>query len=112
MSRWQVGGTRYAAVGHAIAEALGIEPAPECRIGLGRLTLTFRSFGASSWTDAKRIEHALRIADVARRALAADYRRAVRKRTSRAIVVIFEDATILRGCTVMAQWECVVPAPS
>jgi hypothetical protein len=112
MRRLQVGVVRYASVGNAIAEALGIEPAPDCRIGLGRLRLTFRSLGASGWTDAKRIEHALRIADVARKVLAADYRRAVRNRTSRAIVVMFEDAMILRGCTVMARWECVVPAPS
>jgi hypothetical protein len=42
--------------------------------------------------------------------LADDPRRAVRKRINRAIVVVFEDTTLVHGCEVVARWECVVPA--
>lgn len=109
MSRLQIGVVRYASVAAAIAHALGVEPAPDCRIGHGRITLTFRRLGASRWSEAQQIDYALRAADVARRVLSADSRRAVRQRAARAIVVVYEDATLVRGCAVVARWECVVP---
>jgi hypothetical protein len=110
MSRLQVGVVRYASVAAEIGRALGVESAPDCRIGQGRITLTFRSRGASRWPEAQQVEHALRVAAVARTVFAADPRRAVRQRATRAIVVVYEDATLIRGCEVLARWECVVPA--
>lgn len=112
MSRLQIGVARYASVATAIAQALGVQPAPDCRIGQRRITLTFRRLGAWRWSGEQQIEHALRVAEVARRVLADDPRRAVRKRINRAIVVIYEDTTLVRGCEVQARWECVVPAAS
>jgi hypothetical protein len=112
MSRLQVGVVRYASVARAIGRALGVEPAPYCQIGHGRITLTFRRLGASRWSENQRIEHAIRAAATARGVLADDPRRAVRERATRAIVIVYEDATIVRGCAVVARWECVVPAPS
>ena len=29
-----------------------------------------------------------------------------------AIVIIYEDATLVKGCAVVARWECVVTNPS
>ncbi|HET7186602.1 MAG TPA: hypothetical protein VFI52_00545 [Gemmatimonadaceae bacterium] len=112
MSRLKVGVVRYSSIATSIAHALGIEPAPDCRIGHGRITLTFRRIGASRWPEEQQVEHALRAAEVARAVLASDSRRAVRERTTRAIVVVYEDATLVRGCAVVARWECVVPAPT
>ena len=113
MSRLRVGVVRYASVGTAIGKALGIDPAPECRIGQGRITLTFRSIGATRWPETKQIEVALQIAAVARLVLSEDSRRTVRQRANdRAIVVAYEDAVLVRGCSVVAQWNCVVPADS
>lgn len=110
MSRLQVGVVRYASVAAAIGRALGVEPAPDCRIGQGRITLTFRRLGASRWPENRQVEHALRAAAIARSTLAEDPRRAVRERATRAIAVVYEDATLVRGCAVVARWECVVPA--
>ena len=112
MNGLRVGVVRYASVGTAIGRALGAEPAPDCRIGQGRITLTFRRLGATRWPESRQVEHALRVAAVARAVLADDSRRAVRQRASRAIVVVYEDASLARGCAVVARWECVVPAPS
>jgi hypothetical protein len=92
--------------------ALGVEPVPVCRIGHGRITLTFRRAGASRWSEEQQIEHAIRVAAVARNVLANNPRRAVRRRATRAIVVVYEDLTLVRGCEVLARWECVVPAAS
>lgn len=111
MSRLQVGVVRFASVATAIGRALGVEPAPYCRIGHGRITLTFRRIGASRWPESRQIEHALRAAATARAVLAADSRRSVRERANRAIVIVYEDATLVRGCAVLARWECVVTAP-
>ena len=112
MSRLQVGVVRYASAASAIAEALGVDPAPDCRIGAGRITLTFRRLGASRWPEDRQLEHAIRAVATARAVLAGDPRRAVRERATRAIVVVYEDATSLRGCAITARWECVVPAAS
>lgn len=103
---------RYGSVAKAIARALGVEPAPDCRIGQHRITLTFRRLGAWRWSGEQQIEHAFRAAAVARAVLADDPRRAVRKRVNRAIVVIYEDTTLIRGCEVVSRWQCVVPAAS
>jgi hypothetical protein len=112
ISRLQVGVVRYASVGAAIGRALGIEPAPYCRIGRGRVTLTFRRLGATRWSESQKIEHALRAAATAREVLTGDRRRRVRERATRAIVIVYEDATLVRGCPVVARWECIIPAPS
>jgi hypothetical protein len=110
MSPLKVGVIRYRSVAAAIGRALGAEPAPDCRIGHGRVTLTFRSAGATRWSQDQQITYALRAAAMARTVLGTDPRRAVRARASRAIVVVYEDATLVRGCAVLARWECVVPS--
>ena len=110
MSRLQAGVIRFASAASAIVHALGVEPEPECRIGQWRITLTFRGLGATRWTEHEQIEFALEKSAIARSLLAADHRRAMRARAARAIEVIYEDATALRGCAVVARWECVVTA--
>lgn len=110
MSRLKVGIVRYASVATRIAQALGVDPPPEINLG-ARITVTFRSLGATRWPETKQIDLALRIATVTRQVLAEDDRRTIRKRAGeRAIVVVFEDAADVRGCAVVAQWSCVVPA--
>jgi hypothetical protein len=111
MSRLQVGIVRYVSVATAIGKALGIEPPPYCEIGHGRITLTFRRLGASRWPEDKQVEYALWVASTARAVLGDDPRRSVRERAKRAIVVVYEDASLIRSCSVVARWECVVPAP-
>jgi hypothetical protein len=106
----RVGIVRYASITTAIERALGCDRPPECWIGHGRTTITFRRLGATSWPEARQIEYALRVASVTREVLADDSRHAVRQRATRAIVVVYEDASLLRGCAVVARWECVVPA--
>ena len=110
MSRSQVGVIRHASVASAIVAALGVEPEPECRIGQWRITLTFRGLGASRWSEDRQIDYALRAAGITRSILSDDRRRAMRARSTRAIEVVFEDATALRGCAVTSRWECVVTA--
>jgi hypothetical protein len=109
MSRLRIGIVRNASVGTAIGQALGVEPAPYCEIGQRRITLTFRRLGASRWSENQQIEYALRAAATARTVLEEHPRRAVRQRAARAIVVVYEDASLVRGCAVVARWECVVP---
>jgi hypothetical protein len=110
MSRLKIGVVRYGSAANAIAAALGAGSPPLCRIGLGRITLTFRNTGASRWPEARQLEHAIAAARVAREVLASDPRRGVRQRVERAIVVRYEDVGIRRGCSVTARWECIVPA--
>lgn len=110
MSPLRVGVVRYASVGAAIATALGIHPAPDVRIGQGRLTLVFRRSGASRWPQDEQLDFALRVAAIVRRVLADDRRSDVRRRARRAIVVVYEDAANAGGCAVTARWECVIPA--
>jgi len=112
MRRLQVGVVRFASVATAIQRALGVEPAPYCQIGHGRITVTFRRLGASRWPENRQIEHALNAAETTRAVLAGDARRSVRERANRAIVIVYEDAILVRGCSVLARWECVVPAPA
>jgi len=112
MRHLRVGIVRYLSVANRIAAALAIDRAPEVIIG-PRTRIIFRSLGATRWSEQQQVDYALEVADVARRAIAADSRRAVRKRAdSSAIVVMFEDATLKRGCSIVARWECVVPAPA
>jgi hypothetical protein len=40
---------------------------------------------------------------------AADHRRLVRRQANRAIVVVFEDVFLERGCDIAARWQCIVP---
>ena len=110
MSRMQVGLVRYAAVAKAIGRSLGVDPEPNCRIGHGRITVTFRQLGAASWPEERQMAYALRAAACARAVLRNDRRRAVRQRANRAIVVVLEDVSLVQGCAVAARWECVVPA--
>jgi hypothetical protein len=108
--RLTVGVIRYGAVAAAIGRAMGVEPPPVCRIGHGRITLTFRGVGASRWSEEQKIDNAFRAASIARQVLAEDPRRTVRNRVRRAIVVVYEDATLVGGCEVQSRWECVVPS--
>lgn len=110
MKRIRMGIIRYASVARAIAQALGVNPPPDCRIGRGRITFRFRQAGASHWAEGQRIEYALQVAETARALLGADERRGVRRRVNRAIVVIFEDSDLDRGCDISSRWECVVPS--
>ena len=112
MKRLRIGVTRYSSVANQIAGVLGVDPAPEVVLGR-RITVTFRSIGASRWNEPQQLDYALQVAAVARQVLAGESRRTVRKRAnSSAIVVIFEDATLRRGCSVTARWECVIPVTS
>jgi hypothetical protein len=110
VSRFEV--IRFRSVGSGIARALGIEPPPDCRIAHGRATLTFRRLGATRWPEAQQIDYAVRAVNVARAVLADDTRRQVRRAAQWATVVVYEDATSVDGCAVVARWECVVPAES
>lgn len=110
MKRLKVGIVRYASVGRAIAHALGVNPPPDCSIGRGRITFRFRQTGASHWPEERRMQYALHVAETARSLLGADERRGVRRRVNRAVVVVFEDADLDRGCDISARWECVVPS--
>jgi hypothetical protein len=110
MTRLRVGLVRYSSLASAIERALGGERPPECRIGQARVTITFKRLGATRWEESRQIEYALRVATIAREIIAEDKRRTVRQRASRAIEVVYEDTTLVRGCAVVARWECVVPA--
>ena len=99
----------FRSVGEAIARALHVESVPECRVVHGRVTLCFRRLGAARWPEAQQIELALRAVEAARVVLAGDSRWQLRRGATRAIVVVYEDATIVRGCAVTARWECAVP---
>jgi hypothetical protein len=108
MNRLQ-GFVRYASAAAAIGQPLGVDPALDCGLFHGRIMLQFRRLGAWTWSEEQRIDYALRAVAVARVVLANDAKRAVRRRSTRAIVVVYEDAMIARGCDVVARWECVVP---
>ena len=109
MARLRVGIARYLSVANRIAASLAVDQAPEVVVG-ARTRIVFRSIGASRWPESQQVDYALQVASVARQAMAADTRRTVRKRAeSSAIVVVFEDATLRRGCSIVARWECVVP---
>ena len=110
MGRLQAGVVRYASVAREIAHVLGVTPKPEIRFGQWRITITFRRLGASRWPEAQQMDFALRVADEARSAMAANRRGAVRSRAKHAIVVTYEDVSNARGCAVVARWECVIPA--
>lgn len=100
----------FRSVGEAIARALQIDQPPDCRIVNGRTVLTFRRLGAARWPEARQVEFALRAAAIARTVLADDHRRQLRRGATRAIVVAYKDANVVRGCEVTARWECTVPA--
>jgi hypothetical protein len=109
MSRLQIGIISYASVAASIARELGVEPAPDCRIGQGRIYLTFCGLGASRWDVDRQADYAARAAETARAVLANDRRVAGRRRVRRAIVVAYEDRSLVRGCATTARWECVIP---
>ncbi|HVD60899.1 MAG TPA: hypothetical protein VNC11_08510 [Gemmatimonadaceae bacterium] len=110
MPRLRAGVVRYASVGRALGRHLGLERAPDTRIGKGRVRVTFNNVGASRWTEAQRLQYAFQVADVARMILADDHRRLVRRRARRAIVVVYDDIALEEGCEVSSKWECVVTA--
>ena len=110
MSRLRVGVVRHASVAEEIARGIGTHEQPDCDIGHGRITITFRRIGATRWAEDQQAEYALRAASIARMVLASNARKAIRERAGRAIVIVYEDATIVRGCAVLARWECVIPA--
>ena len=105
----RVGVTRYASVAKEISQSMQIHPPPECKIGRGRITLVFRQTGASHWPEADRIDYAIRVAAAARSILDSDTRKRVRRRVNRAVVIIYEDSTLDRGCDVRSRWQCIVP---
>jgi hypothetical protein len=109
MNRPRIGIVRYTPVIKDIAHSLGIQTAPAFRIGRGRITLIFRQLGASRWPAEERIEYAFHVASVARSMFAADHRRLVRRQANRAIVVVFEDVFLERGCDIAARWQCIIP---
>ncbi len=109
MKLMRVGVVRYAQVARAIAEALNINPPPECKIGRWRIALTFRQMGATRWVEGEKMEYAIHVAEVARSVLASDSRKTVRRRESRAIVILFEDSFLEGGCDVASRWQCIVP---
>ena len=109
MMPWQFEVHRFPTVAEPIGRTLGIASPPDCRIQHGRTTLTFRRLGGTQWTEPQQMEFALRSASIARGVLAADRRGQIRRSARRAIVVVYEDATVVQGCAVVARWECVVP---
>jgi hypothetical protein len=109
MNRLQ-GFVRYASAAAEIGRVLGVDPAPDCGLLHGRILLQFRRLSVSRWSEEQRFDYALAAAAIARTVLASDAKRAVRKRATRAIVVVYEDVTLVRGCEVVARWECVVPS--
>lgn len=110
LSRLRGGFIRYGSIAKTIAQELTLESTPDCKIGGGRVYLTFRNVGATRWSLEQQAEHALRAAAVARAVFARDHRAPVRRRVRRAIVVAYEDDSLVRGCAVTARWECIVPA--
>ena len=109
---WQLEVIRFPSIGNEIALGLGVTPAPECRMEHGRTTLIFRRLGASRWSEEQQIDYAARAASVARAALANDHRRMVRRGARWATVIVYEDASVVQGCAVVARWQCVIPAGS
>ena len=99
----------FRSVGEAVSRALNVDSVPECRIVHGRVTLTFRRLGAARWAEAQQIEFALRVVEAARVVLAGDTRWQLRRGATRAIVVIYEDSSVVQGCAATARWECAVP---
>lgn len=110
MPRIKVPIRRYRALAKEIAAATGFNPPPVCKVGRGRITILFKQSGATRWPESEKFEQAFRIADLARSIISADKRRLVRRRSRRAVVVIYEDRMMQRGCDVTARWRCVVPA--
>src|SRR5690349_23974654 len=100
MTPIRAGIVRYASLATAIERALGAERPPECRIGQARITITFKRIGATRWPESRQMDFALRAAAVARELLAEDARRVIRQRVTRAIEIVYEDTTLLRGCAV------------
>ena len=100
---------RFRSTAATIARALNVEPPPECRIQNGRTYLTFRRMGASRWPEVQQMELVRRAVAVTRAVLADDERRQLRKSAPKAIVVAFEDASLVDGCAVTTRWECTVP---
>jgi hypothetical protein len=104
MPRIRIGITRYRALAKEIADATGFNPPPVCRIGRGRITILFKQSGATRWPEGEKFEQAFSSM------ISADKRRLVRRRSRRAVVVIYEDRMMQRGCDVTARWHCVVPS--
>lgn len=100
----------FRSVGEAVARVLNVESVPECRIAHGRVTLTFRRLGAARWPEAQQMDLALRAVEAARVVLAGDSRWQLRRGATRAIVIVYEDSTIVQGCAVSSRWECAVPS--
>ena len=99
----------FRSVGDAVARELRVDPSPDCRIDNGRTWITFRRLGATRWPEAEQMEFALRAAAVTRAVLADHARDKLRKKATRAIVVVFKDSVAVQGCEVTARWECTVP---
>ena len=100
---------RSAEFAKELALALGLSNIPVCRIGRGRVTVTFRQQGASRWTEEQKIDYAAQVADAARDVLESSSKRTIRRRAKRAVVVVYEDAMLVHGYDSTARWEIVIP---
>ena len=112
MAKLRLGIVRYASVANAIAQQLQLTTVPQCTIGAGRISITFRNIGASGWADEARLQHAVGAAAIARSHLSTDSRADVRARSTRAIVVAYDEATTVAGIAVTHRSEYVVPVPN
>lgn len=102
----------FRSAGTEVGRLLGIDTPPECKRDHGRVYFTFRRLGATRWSESDQMAFAQRTVEVARGVLAAHSRRELRAGARRAIVVVYEDASVVQGCAVTARWECTVPGTS
>jgi hypothetical protein len=93
----------FRSVGDAVARELRVDPSPDCRLDNGRTWITFRRLGGTRWSEAEQVEF------VTRAVLADHPRDKLRKKATRAIVIVFKDSAAVQGCEVTARWECTVP---
>jgi hypothetical protein len=110
VSGWRFEVIRFPSAAREVARLLAVDPPPECRIEHGRITVVFRRLSATRWPEAQQFEYAMGAVNVVRQVFSSDDRRQLRKAASRAMRVVFEDASVVGGCAVVARWECVVPA--
>ncbi|HEX6575386.1 MAG TPA: hypothetical protein VF042_10500 [Gemmatimonadaceae bacterium] len=110
MPRLRVGIVRYGPIQKEISRVIGTRPPVICRVARGRITLIFKQVGATTWSDSEKFNQAFRAAELARAVLDADTRRLVRRKSKRAVVVIYEDRMMTHGCDVTARWQCIVPS--
>ena len=70
---------------------------------------SFVGLGARLLLQALKLALVGRAVAVTRAVLADDDRRQLRKSAAKAIVVAYEDSSLVDGCAVTERWECTVP---